>query len=310
MIDLIDALYLKFYLRKKFIGSRLIRRLILKSINCCLILILNRFTYLFWYLLVLLRKESGRCCRQSVVFSMTSYPKRIKGTWKSVLCLILQKDISAVVYLWLSKDDYKCANKLPLSLRLLERYGLNIIIKDDNLRSHKKYMYLKEILRNNDVILVDDDLIYPSNMSRQLVDSSREKNKIRARYTKEMIRNESGMICLYNSWSVTDKNKYKNDLLFFCTGGGTLLPKGDYNEIWFDQEAAMKVTPKADDLWLNAVARYTNKKIEIAAHTPVCLESTILNKDRLSNYNLSGGNDIQIQSINAYFEEKYRFTPF
>ena len=73
----------------------------------------------------------------------------------------------------------------------------------------------------------------------------------------------------------------------------------------------MKLTPTADDIWLNAMVRLGNQKllkIESGLHLPIIQghNNTTLYSSNVSN----GRNDVQINDLNRYYEQKIKKKVF
>ena len=87
----------------------------------------------------------------TIIVSLTTYPARIKTVWMTIACLLNQDYKNMRVILWLSKEQFHDLSGLPSYLQKLQKKGLVIKFKEDDLRSHKKYYYaFSEYPQNND----------------------------------------------------------------------------------------------------------------------------------------------------------------
>ena len=112
---------------------------------------------------------------QKLLISFTSYPARIKTVYKVVESLWKQRQRADEIVLWLSTEDFpKQWDDLPKSLKSINgQNGFRVEWVNENLKSHKKYLYS---LQNRDqiVITVDDDTYYDDMMVSTLMESYRK----------------------------------------------------------------------------------------------------------------------------------------
>ena len=104
-----------------------------------------------------------------------------------------------------------------------------------------------------------------------------------------MSTNVDGSLAPYLRWKLCNSPKYEADNnLFFGSGGGTLLRPSELYEDICKKDLFLRLTPTADDIWLNAMSRLGNNKIVILSN----------------NYPLtiSIKNDIKLHKVN-YTEE-------
>ena len=79
-------------------------------------------------------------------------------------------------------------------------------------------------------------------------------------------------------------------------------PNRMYKDV-LDTDIYMSVAPKADDLWLSAMARLNHQKIISTGYPNKYIAISIPNNKTLYSEN-SEGNDIQIKEINKYYLNK------
>ena len=74
-----------------------------------------------------------------IIISLTSFPARIHRIWLVIESLLRQSYKPDMIILWLSKEQFGSIDSLPSNLLKLRERGLQIILKDSDLRSHKEY---------------------------------------------------------------------------------------------------------------------------------------------------------------------------
>ena len=247
-----------------------------------------------------------------VIISLTSFPARINNLWLGVETLLRQSTPPQKIYVWLSKEQFHDSSMIPYSLKRLQERGVEIKLVDGDIRSHKKYYYVFKEHPNELILLVDDDIIYPSDLLQSLLkarcDSKKEKVIVH-KYGYRMRYNETGKLEPYKRWG-SFYSAYEGNDLFFGSGGGTLVcPKDLWNDV-LDLRLALKLCPHADDVWLNAMAKMNNCYYVKIKDGPIL---SIINKNNSSlyKYNLgSNMNDIQIQRVIEYCIDTYNNNPF
>lgn len=244
-----------------------------------------------------------------IIVSLTSFPARINNVHLVIRCLLRQTILPQKIILWLSKAQFEGAT-IPFNLEALRNDIFEIRFVEGDIRSHKKYAYVLNEYANNRVLIVDDDIYYPSDMMEKM---ERMANK----YPK-------GIICRYGSLMHYDANKPKpynswwwdisdechDPNFFFGSGGGILLKKSMLYQDVLNIEVALQLTPLADDIWLNAMVNLqgTKKhKIKCGLLLPIEEQQQItLTQENVGNKM----NDIQFENIIKYYISKIDISPF
>lgn len=209
--------------------------------------------------------RSGVDKDSNIIVSLTSIPSRINSVSYTIESILRQTVKPKKIILWLAKDEFDGVN-LPIKLRMQTRRGLEIKYCD-NIKSHKKYFYVMQQFPDNVIITLDDDLLYSEFLIKRLLDKSiRNPDAIIAARSHCIRLYPNGIPCRYSSWP-----KYENIMscsryvrfnnMFFTSGAGTLFPPHILPQEAYDSEVLMELTPTADDIWLNAMARIGNIKI-------------------------------------------------
>lgn len=239
---------------------------------------------------------------ETYIVSLTSFPARIEAIWITIETILRQSFKPDKIILWLAENQFP-DNKLPVSLTKLTERGLTIEYCED-LRSHKKYFFAMQKFPLANIITVDDDLYYPSNLLKNVVDLHQEHPGLIASNRAHKFTFNDQEINPYRNWkhNVTDKNP--SHLLVPTGGVGTLYPPGVLHQEAFNKNVFKKICFHADDLWLKIMAlkkgtlvvtnRRYNKDFVSVGKTQ---------REKLVNTNvLSGGNDDQLKNVLEHYE--------
>lgn len=232
----------------------------------------------------------------TIIVSLTTYPARIKIVWMTIACLLNQDYLNMRVILWLSKEQFQSLSDLPIKLLKLQKKGLIIRFKEDDLRSHKKYYYAFSEYPNNIVVTVDDDILYHPHIISALVETYQQR-------PKDVICNRAVNIDKqnnYSSWSiVTDAS---SSWKILPTGiGGVLYPPKSLDDRAFDIETIKQTCLNGDDLWLNFMCRLQGTKVTKSSFKTGLI--TILSSQETALCKSNCGenkNDQQIKSISQW----------
>lgn len=247
--------------------------------------------------------------RSDIIVSLTSFPTRIATVHLVIQCLLRQTVLPKKILLWLSKDQFD-GIKLPANLIRLENEIFNIRFIDGDIRSHKKYFYTLSEYENSMVLLIDDDLYYPTDMiEKMLIASESHPNSVICRFGSIM-KYKFNKVLPYNEWWYEVAHECEDQNLFFGSGGGTLLKKEWLYKDVLNVDLARRLTPLADDIWLNAMVNLkgTNK---YKVYCGLILQVNIENNKKLSTENvLEDKNTTQIEAIMNYYKTKHGLVPF
>lgn len=236
----------------------------------------------------------------SVIVSLTTYPKRFQYLELCLKSLILQEEKPDHIIVYLGNDS--CEMLLPEYIKKFEHYGIEFKIdKEKNLRSHKKYFYAMQDFPESVVITADDDIVYPKNWVRSLMDSYRNFPKcISARRVHLIKKDNDGNLELYNHWIDQYRKELNPSNAIIATGNsGILYPPHSIDERAFDVEAIQKYCFEADDIWLKCMAMLKGTKYVWVPNNEVDLpeiesgQSTCLSKENV----VKNKNDEYLHSV-------------
>ncbi|MBT2588229.1 hypothetical protein [Arthrobacter sp. ISL-95] len=230
--------------------------------------------------------------------SMTSYGRRLGIVAHALESIAAGSMRPARMILWVDEPDFEVAT-YPM-LQRLQRRGLEILRCED-FGPHKKYFpYCREFAQDHvNLALADDDLMYPRRWLEVLLRTSGELHEIPA-YRAHRMRTDATRSTLanYNSWAPapTGSTSHAN---FFTGGAGVLLPPRFQSVIREAGTLFLELAPRADDIWLNALAirhGYRRRVVDAAGqHLTIYPRSQ---EHALHNENVSEGkNDTQLAAV-------------
>lgn len=251
------------------------------------------------------QKKTGIDKDGKFTISLTSYPKRIDTVWITIASLLNQELNPEKVVLWLSGEQFPNKEKdLPGKLLKLKNRGLSIEFCDDDLKSHKKYYYEMINHPEETVITVDDDMLYPEDMTKQLWEAHEKyPGQVCCTYSHRFTYDDNGELKPYRQWMNNEESKgpVMNILPVGC--GGVLYPAGALNKDLFDIEKIKRLCPKMDDLWLKSMAVINGtKSVHVKKGSLVYFNVMGTRKSRMSHENGLNNNDAMKAIISEYPE--------
>lgn len=237
---------------------------------------------------------------KDLIVSFTSFPGRIGNVWQVVKCLKNQTVLPEKIILWLSKDQFPEEYSIPENLENEEDELFEIRMVDGDIRSHKKYYYAFQEFPEKSIITVDDDIFYHPNTISTLLDvSKRSSGCIVANTTAQLQYDSEGKLLPYTEWKSDCFSERANNRVQIGTGG-VLYPPHSLDAHVLRQDLFQKLTPLADDIWLNCMARL--RKIPVVQTPKNRLPLPILGEaSTLFSVNIGcGQNDLQIQALRDY----------
>lgn len=266
-----------------------------------------------WLLPIYLQRHKAYKVKQDVdvIVSFTSFPARIGSVWQVIECMLRQTYRPKKIFLWLSRLQFASLEELPKSL--LERRSdfFEIRFVDGDIRSHKKYYYVSREYPDSLVLLLDDDLYYPTDMIEKLVNERvSHPNSFICRYAFKMLYNKDGNMLPYNYWKEYN-GASEGNTVFFGTGGGVLFKPSMLYKDLIDSNLFLKLTPLADDVWLNAMVRLSGLNIRKIQCGLLLTIKSKGSKITLCSQNVGNGkNDEQIKSVIKYYLKNIGVNPF
>lgn len=288
-----------------------------KYSNTLVLILLRRFIKVTYNLIIpvyfiirllFFKKNSLKKKSIDLIVSMTSFKKRINKTWISVVSIFLQVTKPNRIILWLSIDEFSSIKQVPLLLKFLMRYGLEIKFCNSNYLGHKKYIHLEHNMINSIIITVDDDIIYNKYLISTLLDYHHNNaNSICCSLAYVVKINDLGFEP-YSYWPPALQNQYDN-YVFPVGAGGVLYPPDFFKNFLFEFAVINDICLYADDIWLFVVSRYIGyKSLKVPFHSSY-LPLIYLNNSTLYQSNvINKKNDIQLNNVYNYFKNVKNFN--
>lgn len=255
------------------------------------------------------KKGSGirnRNAKRKLIISLTTIPNRIDKVWITIESLLRQTYKPDKIILWLAEEEFVNI-KLPEKLRNQMKRGVEIRYCD-NLKSYKKFYYTMKENPDAYVITADDDIIYSESMVKSLVKTYKNNPGNIVCHRSHLIK-KLGLGCApYDRWiKYESRGKIKCNAAYgnFFTGcGGVLFPAFLLDKKVLEKDVFMKLTPTADDVWLNFICWISHLKIKNT-------EGILGNLIYISEFSGNGlalqnvirkGNDRQIKAVLEYLK--------
>ena len=238
-----------------------------------------------------------------IIISLTSFPPRISRVWVVIESLLRQSYRPDIIVLWLSKEQFKRIDILPKKLLKLQKYGLQIYIKDDDLRSYKKFIYTLRDYPKDILVTVDDDIVYPTFMLKKLIELHKKYPQAICCHRALLMRSDKeGALLPYSEWTLLKKFYGPSNEIFQTSGGGTLYPPKSLHQEVYNVNLFKNICFTADDIWLNAMSQMQGVQIVKSDYYSHCLPIINRNNSTLSYINNQmKQNDNQLKAVRDYF---------
>ncbi|MDN4472017.1 hypothetical protein [Demequina zhanjiangensis] len=199
------------------------------------------------------------------IVSYTSHGVRASKAWRTAVSIGAGKVRPKRIILWLEPGDASRADSWRW--RRLSRRGLEVGQAEVGLGPHNKYFHalgvsveLREVL-----VTADDDIIYP----RDWLDGLRSRSgypaqaeRVTAYRAREVVRTGTGGLAPYRTWPFATDATSPADM--FLTGVSGVAYPPEFCELALVQARGFsRLCPKADDVWLNRLAREGGFEIQL-----------------------------------------------
>ncbi|GAB3991770.1 hypothetical protein [Nocardioides marmoraquaticus] len=248
-------------------------------------------------------RGSHRCTglRTDPLVALTSYPPRMGRVHLTLRSLLRQSRPPGTVVLVLAEEEFP-GRALPRKIRRLASRGVEVRWTADNLRSFKKLVPLLHELSERVVVTVDDDVVYPHAWLEELWAAHlRAPTTVWGTRGREIVVRD-GRLQPYGTWPFAGPST-SSDLTLLTGMGGILYPPGSLPTETSDVGAAMRLCPRADDVWFKACAAAAGTEVRQVGSEPLDLPTRWRGqRSGLTATNLHGGeNDRQLRETLAHF---------
>jgi hypothetical protein len=244
---------------------------------------------------------------ERVIVSLTSFPARIHKVYYAIKSLMLQTYKADDIILWLSESQFP-ERKLPENFKYLTDRGLTIRWCDD-LRSHKKYFYILQEQKSDEVVITyDDDIIYEADsIEKLMISHKKHPDCIICNRGHEIAFDNDGSLTEYKNWSIhSSVGVNEPDVCVLpSTGNGCLYPYGAMPPITFDWEKAKTNAYSADDIWMRFCSLSNGVKVVKTLETIAILVNVWgSQKERLTQLNdINGENQRVLERLLVLFPD-------
>lgn len=186
-----------------------------------------------------------------VLVSLTSHGERIDAVFATLETIARGRVRPARIILWL--DDADRFENLPASLRRLEARGLEVKLTE-NLGPHTKYFpALTEVGPGMSLVTADDDILYPRTWLDDLLKAARTYPALVNCHRAKVVRTTEHGVLPYREWD--ECWGHGEHAAVFATGvSGVIYPQAMVDALRERGLAFRAKSPRADDVWLHAVA--------------------------------------------------------
>ena len=249
-------------------------------------------------------KLSDKVCKGLIV-SFTSFPARINDVWQVVECMKRQTQLPEKIILWLSKEQFPTRESVPQNLRDREDELFSIRLVEGDIRSHKKYYYVSKEYPEHLIFLIDDDIYYDTDIiNRSIIEYRNYGGRcVICNYGCEIKYGKNGILP-YSQWTSVERKKEGRGL-FFGSGGGTLFRPCELFEDLTNIGLALRLTPLADDIWLNVMALKSDLQKIMLPNGPLLSIDFDENITLSSLNNGYGKNDEQIIAVKQFYGDVF-----
>ena len=225
----------------------------------------------------------------------------------------MQKRRAERIVLWLGEDEFSDAT-LPKMLQQIKKLGVEVRFCKD-IRSYTKIIPSILAFPEDIIITVDDDLYYSSNFIEEMVQQMQLHPKciIAEGIWLPKIMSD-GTFAPYREWDrrhYIKKNYTYNHLLAMPLGvNGILYPLHIFDDEVTNMDVALKLSPRADDLWLYVMGlRCGVQKVLVPEsqvhYYNIDLIRQVFTRDRLYATNVGEDqNDVQLNNLLDYYDIK------
>jgi glycosyltransferase involved in cell wall biosynthesis len=234
-----------------------------------------------------------------LIVSLTSYPPRIGTAHQAIETLLRQTKKPDRLILWLAESEFPGKERdLPAELLNLVPRGLTIEWCE-NIKSYKKIIPALKKYPDALIGIADDDNLYADDWLQKLYDSHlKNPDAITGARVRRIGLSERGEIQPYCRWRLSAGGP--PSFLNLLTGvGGALYPPGSFHEDVAREDLFMALAPRADDLWLWAMAVLNDRKIK-AADDHEFIAHLIAGSQECALWDangLDGENDAQLEAL-------------
>ncbi len=233
------------------IPTSLIRRVVRKILRQILVAIIQ-LKYSVYNFFSRKKGITEKKRHTKIILSLTSYPSRIHLVYLTIESLLRQVVKPDKIYLWLSLEEFP-DKKIPKKLERLKKRGLEVRFNKENLRSFKKLIPSLFYNPLDNIITVDDDILYPTWFLQKMILEHKRQPKDVLCFRANLIKIKEGNLEPYQTW-MNYSQKIKRSKNLIPTGcSGIFYPSFSINQEVFNKKVYQTICNDADDIWFKAM---------------------------------------------------------
>ena len=266
------------------------------------------YIYPMWCKITSIKLYQMESCDDTVI-SLTSFPARINKVHLCVQSLLRQDMKPNKIILWLAEEQFP-DKKIPNELENLCKYGLEIRYCKDY-RSYKKIFKTIELFTDKNIVIADDDALYPEDWLRNLINTAKANPDCVVCYRARLITlGNSGMPTSSKKWDVLSKNEKGPSHLLAAVGvGGAYYPKDIFKNTKFNFDEIYALAPTSDDYWLKIFSlKKGYKTVKVKENSIEWFTIFGSQKTSLTEHNIQCGQDDVLVKLLRYYNINFNKT--
>lgn len=241
-----------------------------------------------------------------IILSVKTYNKRYGGVPEVLKSLVLQTVKPDKIIVWL---DNKCDDNLATEEMLeYEKYGVSFQYTTLDIKPHGKYFYAMQEYPDDIIITVDDDLIYPPNLIKKLLNEHIKYPEAICAWRVHAMTLKNERIAPYDEWIYEARHIKEPSYQLLATGGaGALYPPHLLPMETYNVKNIKDYCLSADDIWMKVMEMKNNIPVvwvkNYIVMPPIVRESQ---QEALSMNNvINGQNDIYLESLQRVYPDVF-----
>jgi hypothetical protein len=187
----------------------------------------------------------------SIVLSMTTYPRRARFAKKAIKSVILQNSFFLPIYIFVFEEEY---SRVSHKLSSLSKHNLQVVPYKQNLRQYLKIIPALEQFKNQSIITFDDDILYPHGWLDGLITAYQGNPNTIIGYRGQSIPDKETLspenYFLLKLFRCLSTKSLAPERILFTGVGGVLYPPKVFCSLVLNMKLALRLSPGNDDLWL------------------------------------------------------------
>lgn len=247
----------------------------------------------------------------NLIISLTTFELRVKALDHTLKSIVNGSVLPEGIYLYVDQNTADLINKMnKFSQKLIKAKMLHLRVVE-NVRSYKKLVFALSEHPDKDIVIADDDVLYPSDWLEDLYTARanwKNNNKVIICHRGHRpLTNSDGSFQPYKNWPKSTDHAKEPVLDLFPTGtGGVLYPAGSMPPITRMKDLYQKYAPTNDDIWFWFSALSNKCSFVLtgkAFHSKRFLEIPEAQRSSLYSINVNrNANDVQIKETHEYFK--------